>query len=54
MPTSQPKRKAPIDVTSGEILAGAIWLAFFCLLIVAALSSDSRSLTTAVNLSGLH
>jgi hypothetical protein len=47
MPTSFPKRKAPIDVTSGEILAGVIWLVFFCLLVVAVLSTDSRSFLIA-------
>ena len=51
MPTALPKRKA-IDVTSGEILGGVIWLAFFCLLIFAALSSSSRPFIAATNLSG--
>jgi hypothetical protein len=38
MPAASPNRETPIDVTSGEILIGTIWLAVYGLLILMSLS----------------
>jgi hypothetical protein len=48
MRTSSPNRKAPIGVTSGEILIGAIWFAFYCFLITASLSPNPGWLVAAI------
>jgi hypothetical protein len=53
MPVSLPNKKSADRVTSGEIMAGVVWLVIFGLIIFGSLSHKSEQLMAAINLSGL-